>query len=283
MKKTSIPDGMWDRSDVEPLLAAGDLAGLYQMLQREGFTQRGIGRLAGQNQTQVWEILSGRRCETRPAVVGRIADNLGIPRSKMGLPPPATSQIPDGIWDRPHVAPILERRDIGAIFQLLVDAGLPPERIAQLTVLRTSEVKEIMDGRRRVASRKVRRRVAAGLGIAHASMAEQPTDELSVPHGFWDRPDVAPLVAARDLGGLYRALHQAGRPQRTIAKLVGCAQSLVSGFIRGKRFETRPEVLGRIADRLGIDRTRMGLDGAHPQRRGREGSPVPGPERFSRR
>jgi len=81
------------RPEVCPVLAARDIAALYRLLRDEGgLTQRTIARLTGQSQSEVSEILAGRRVLAYDLLV-RIAEGLGIPRELMGL-----SYGQDGIY-----------------------------------------------------------------------------------------------------------------------------------------------------------------------------------------
>ncbi|MGH4023845.1 MAG: helix-turn-helix domain-containing protein, partial [Pseudonocardiaceae bacterium] len=66
------------------VLAAHDIGGLYRLLKDAGLTQRDIARLTGQSQSEVSEILGGRRVLSY-AVLERIATGLGLPRGHMGL------------------------------------------------------------------------------------------------------------------------------------------------------------------------------------------------------
>jgi len=72
------------RPEVRPVLAAHDIAALYRLLKDDGLTQRTIARLTGQSQSEVSEILAGRRVLAYDLLV-RIAEGLGIPRELMGL------------------------------------------------------------------------------------------------------------------------------------------------------------------------------------------------------
>src|SRR5687767_6338090 len=79
------PDAdLWQRPDVVAALSSRDVAALYKVLQRQGFSQRRIAAMTGQSQSEVSEILSGRHVVSYDVLV-RIADGLGIPRGRMGL------------------------------------------------------------------------------------------------------------------------------------------------------------------------------------------------------
>lgn len=74
------------------------------------------------------------------------------------------------------------------------------------------------------------------------------------------RPDVLALLADRDIGGLYRALNDAGVSQRQIAERTGQAQSEVSEILHGRQVRD-VTLLERIADGLEIPRGLLRLAG----------------------
>ncbi|MGH3828558.1 MAG: helix-turn-helix domain-containing protein [Pseudonocardiaceae bacterium] len=65
-------------------LAARDIGTVYRLLGRQGVSQRQIAQLTGQSQSEVSEIIKGRRVRD-VWVLERIADGLGVPRAGMGL------------------------------------------------------------------------------------------------------------------------------------------------------------------------------------------------------
>jgi transcriptional regulator with XRE-family HTH domain len=80
-----IGPALYWRADVRRVLAARDIAALYRVLKDDaGITQREIARRTGQSQSEVSEILKGRRVLAYDVLV-RIAAGLGIPRELMGL------------------------------------------------------------------------------------------------------------------------------------------------------------------------------------------------------
>jgi hypothetical protein len=72
------------RDDMRTALAARNIAGVYRILGRHGVSQRRIAAMTGQSQSEISEILRGRRVVSYDVLV-RIADGLGIPRGYMGL------------------------------------------------------------------------------------------------------------------------------------------------------------------------------------------------------
>jgi len=77
-------------------------------------------------------------------------------------------------------------------------------------------------------------RIAAILaGTTPAAGSEKPMPPID-PR-LYDRPDVRPILAEHDIAGLYRALNDAGVPQRRIAELTGQSQSEISEILQGRR------------------------------------------------
>ena len=95
--------------------------------------------------------------------------------------------------------------------------------------------------------------IAAGTSAAGGEKPTPPIDPR-----LYDGSEVRRIVAERDIAGLYRALHDAGVPQRRIAELTGQSPSEVSEILKGRRVLSY-DLLVRIADRLGIPRELMGL------------------------
>ena len=80
----AIDPMLYQRDDVREVLAERDIGALYRVLRDEGITQRTITELTGQSQSEVSEILKGRRVVAYDVLV-RIVEGLGIPREYMGL------------------------------------------------------------------------------------------------------------------------------------------------------------------------------------------------------
>jgi hypothetical protein len=75
---------VFDRADVRIALAQHDLQTVYRVLHRVGVSQRRIAAATGQSQSEISEIVGGRRV-TSYSLLGRISTGLGIPRGRMGL------------------------------------------------------------------------------------------------------------------------------------------------------------------------------------------------------
>jgi transcriptional regulator with XRE-family HTH domain len=89
-------------------LAQHDIGALYRALQRAGVSQRAIAAKTGQSQSEVSEILSGRRVHSIE-LLRRIVDGLGIPRAAIGLAEPDQSTAPvivTAIVIKPAPAPV---------------------------------------------------------------------------------------------------------------------------------------------------------------------------------
>ncbi|MGH3874182.1 MAG: helix-turn-helix domain-containing protein [Pseudonocardiaceae bacterium] len=79
-----VDAALWERPELRSVLAARDITGLYRALTEAGLSQHRIAKLTGQQQSEVCEILQGRRVIAYD-VYRRIADGLGIPPGRMGL------------------------------------------------------------------------------------------------------------------------------------------------------------------------------------------------------
>lgn len=73
-----------DDPAVRSVLAERDIAGLFRAVNAAGVSQRRIAELVGMAQSEVSDILDGRRVLSYEVLV-RIADGLGVPRGMMGL------------------------------------------------------------------------------------------------------------------------------------------------------------------------------------------------------
>jgi transcriptional regulator with XRE-family HTH domain/tetratricopeptide (TPR) repeat protein len=80
----SNPSAWLDKPAIRRVLAQRDITTLYQVLQEHGFSQHEIARRTGHKQSDVSEILAGRRMLAYDVLV-RIADGFGIPHGWMGL------------------------------------------------------------------------------------------------------------------------------------------------------------------------------------------------------
>ncbi|MGH3906157.1 MAG: helix-turn-helix domain-containing protein [Pseudonocardiaceae bacterium] len=88
----------------------------------------------------------------------------------------------------------------------------------------------------------------------------QAGDTASIDPALFERDDVRRVLAAMDIGTLYRVLgDDAGISQRQIAARTGQAQSEVSDIIARRRRVESHQVLVRIADGFDIPRELMGL------------------------
>ncbi|MGH4009230.1 MAG: helix-turn-helix domain-containing protein [Pseudonocardiaceae bacterium] len=79
-----VDPAVWEQSDTRAALAARDIGAVYRGLRKVGISQRQIARCTGQSQSEVSEILAGRRVVSYDVLV-RIAEGLGIPRGFMGI------------------------------------------------------------------------------------------------------------------------------------------------------------------------------------------------------
>jgi transcriptional regulator with XRE-family HTH domain len=76
---------LYDREDVRRILAKRDIGGLFRVLKDDaGLTQRQLAELTGMSQSEVSDVLKGRRVRGYDVLV-RVAQGLGVPRERMGL------------------------------------------------------------------------------------------------------------------------------------------------------------------------------------------------------
>ena len=79
-----IDPALFERDELRHAVAERDISTLYRVLTDAGISQRQISHRTGQSQSEVSEILAGRRVMVYDVLV-RIAEGLGIPRERMGL------------------------------------------------------------------------------------------------------------------------------------------------------------------------------------------------------
>ncbi|MGH3872742.1 MAG: helix-turn-helix domain-containing protein [Pseudonocardiaceae bacterium] len=79
-----MASAVFEREDMRQALALRDISTVYRVLIDHGVTQRYLAELVGQSQSEVSEILRGRRVQSY-AVLDRIAQGLGVSRGSMGL------------------------------------------------------------------------------------------------------------------------------------------------------------------------------------------------------
>lgn len=93
-----IDPALFDRDDVRAVLASRDVGALYRTLTAEGISQRRIAEATGQSQSEVSEIIAGRRVQNYE-VLRRVAKGLGIPLTFMGLSCGQDSTYSEGVAD----------------------------------------------------------------------------------------------------------------------------------------------------------------------------------------
>jgi transcriptional regulator with XRE-family HTH domain len=79
-----INPAVWERPDMRSALAVRDVAAVFRLLQKHGLSQRQIAALTGQSQSEISEILGGRKVVSYDLLV-RIAEGLGVGRGLLGL------------------------------------------------------------------------------------------------------------------------------------------------------------------------------------------------------
>ena len=96
------------------------------------------------------------------------------------------------------------------------------------------------------------------LGLGRVGMNVSHANEQEIDPAVWERPQMRQALAARDMAAVYGLLQRIGISQRHIAALTAQSQSEISEILKGRQVMAY-EVLGRIADGLGIPRGYMGL------------------------
>jgi transcriptional regulator with XRE-family HTH domain len=97
VRETAIRDlPVWDTEEMRFALRSRDIAQVYGLLQRHGVSQRRIAAHTGQSQSEISEILAGRRVNAYDVLV-RIAEGLGVPRGWLGLAHVDVDAKPTGV------------------------------------------------------------------------------------------------------------------------------------------------------------------------------------------
>ena len=182
-----IDPALYRRDDVRPVLAERDIAALYRLLKDEGVTQRQIAELTGQSQSEVSEILGGRKVLSYDLLV-RIAQGLGIPRGLMGLSygergayggegmvaePP---KVDDDVYRRTLIA-ATSLAALGRVVTGLTELALPTEKPlpSRLGMAHVHTVEAVTDRLRSLA------RQLGGQAELFGAAAQHYTRWLSVP------------------------------------------------------------------------------------------------------
>ena len=79
-----MPAGLWTDEGIRAALHNHDIGYLFKVLQYHQVSQRTIARIVGMQQSEISEILAGRRVRQYDALL-RICVGLRIPRHLMGL------------------------------------------------------------------------------------------------------------------------------------------------------------------------------------------------------
>ncbi|MGH3812204.1 MAG: hypothetical protein ACRDUV_07070 [Pseudonocardiaceae bacterium] len=138
-----IDPEMWSRPELQAVLVGHDIGALYRALREIGIAQRRIAELTGSTQSQVADIMTGRRTRVMAYdVLVRTAEGLGIGRERMGL----SFWGPDGRWYGPagtypggvtaadtpeRVSTRMLRRHLIAYGGIIL-AGAPVEKVGEL-------------------------------------------------------------------------------------------------------------------------------------------------------
>jgi predicted XRE-type DNA-binding protein len=85
VRRSDVDPSVWQRPDMRRSLAARDMSAVFRLMQRHGVSQRAIAAMTGQSQSEVSEIIAGRRRVVSYDLLLRIAIGLNVPRGWMGL------------------------------------------------------------------------------------------------------------------------------------------------------------------------------------------------------
>jgi transcriptional regulator with XRE-family HTH domain len=120
-----IPADLLRDSALRAAFDQRDIGTVYVKLGHRGVSQRRIAALTGQSQSEIGEIIAGRQV-TSVALLERIADGLGVPRTWLGLAAagqPDVSPVPQPRRGRPpRSAP--PARPTPALVELAEDSPL---------------------------------------------------------------------------------------------------------------------------------------------------------------
>jgi transcriptional regulator with XRE-family HTH domain len=98
---------VWESTEMRTALANRRIASAFRLLQKYGVSQRRIAKATHQSQSEISEILSGRRIVAYD-VLERIAYGLGVPRGFMGLDyDESTLQYVEALPEAPPVMGLL--------------------------------------------------------------------------------------------------------------------------------------------------------------------------------
>lgn len=147
----------WDDPAMHRALAARDVSTVYQLLCHSARTQTQISELTGQSQSEVSDILNGRKVVSY-AVLERICGGLGIPRGHMGLaydetchpaPPPDETEVDEDVKRRALLASaslaLFDRPILGEVLELPARPPAPtplPSRLVIADVQAMSKLTE---------------------------------------------------------------------------------------------------------------------------------------------
>ncbi|MBV9011137.1 MAG: hypothetical protein JO281_23035 [Pseudonocardiales bacterium] len=194
-----IDPEFFDGEQMRAALTARDIGTVYRLLGRQGVSQRRIAQVTGQSQSEVCEILKGRQvCNIW--VLERIADGLGIPRSRIGLSygeqTPGTrkeKEMDDTMQRRVLVATTLAAA-MGATCEGLPELALPSGHVlpSRLGMTHVRTVRAVTEGLR-------------GLGRYYGGQAEMFHAAAGI-YTRWMRVPMTDTITAQ-LGAALAELH----------------------------------------------------------------------------
>ena len=135
---------LFDSPEMRATLGERDIGALFRAVKATGVSYRTIAALVGMSQSEVSEIISGRRVHSYNVLV-RIAQGLGVPRERLGLAysdgPHATAYDGDDGAAASEVDEAMQRRRFLNAVMGMVPAAVwgfvvPPEKLTPMDPLR---------------------------------------------------------------------------------------------------------------------------------------------------
>lgn len=183
---------------VRVALAERDIAKVYKILTQHGVSQRTIAALTGQSQSEVSEILSGRRVMGYDVLV-RICTGFGIPRGSMGLAYDRNSEpVPVGEVDEEMQRRALLAAASVALFGAPVLGELLeiPERPAVPTPLPASlAARDVVAIKSLTSELRAVARAYGGCADTVTGVANRSLQLMSIPAAEKTRSDLSSALA----------------------------------------------------------------------------------------
>ncbi len=168
------------------ILVVRDVAGVFGLLMKLGYTQSRLAELAGMSQSEVCEIVKGRRQVQGYDVLTRIAEGFGIPRGLMGLtydedgdPPETPEEVNEEMKRRALMAAgsiaLFSSPVLGELLHIPVRPHTPTPLPSQLGASDVAAMRSLTESLRTVA------RTYGGCADTVTAVANRSMRLMSVP------------------------------------------------------------------------------------------------------